>query len=80
MKGDSVLRHRPDGVRRRTGGSADAPVIEGDDRVFCGDAVDDPGVPVVQDPFSTVHAGNSSKPCSPYGEQGFLIPARWFCL
>ena len=48
-EGDGVGGHRRDGVRRRAGRSADAPVIEGDDPVLRGDAVDDPGVPVVQD-------------------------------
>jgi hypothetical protein len=33
----------------RAGGGADAAVVEGDDSVFRGDAVDDPRVPVVQD-------------------------------
>src|SRR2546428_10604151 len=37
---NGVLRHRLDLVRRRTGGSADAPVVERDDQVLRGDAVD----------------------------------------
>ena len=48
-EGDGVVRHRLDGVRRRAGGGADAAVVEGDDPVLRGDAVDDSGVPVVQD-------------------------------
>ncbi len=48
-EGDGVLRHRLDGVRRRAGGSTDAPVVERDDPVFRGDTVDDPRVPVVED-------------------------------
>ncbi len=48
-EGDGVLGHRLDGVRRRAGGRADAPVVERDDPVLRGDAVDDPRVPVVED-------------------------------
>ena len=48
-EGDGVVRHRLNGLRRRAGGGADAPVVERDDPVFRGDAVDDPGVPVVED-------------------------------
>jgi hypothetical protein len=48
-EGDGVPGHLLDGRRRRAGGGTDAPVVEGDDRVLGGDAVHDPGVPVVQD-------------------------------
>src|SRR5205085_545923 len=41
--------HGADAVRGGTGGRADAAVVEGDDAVLRGDAVDDPGVPVVED-------------------------------
>ena len=48
-EGDGVVRHRLDGVGRGAARGADAPVVEGDDPVLRGDAVDDSGVPVVQD-------------------------------
>ena len=49
MKATASLRHRLDGVGRGAARGADAPVVEGDDPVLRGDAVDDSGVPVVQD-------------------------------
>lgn len=48
-EGDGVFRHRLDGSGGRAGAGADAPVVERDDPVCGGEAVDDPGVPVVQD-------------------------------
>ena len=48
-EGDRVLRHRLDRVGRGTARRADPPVVEGDDPVLRGDAVDDSGIPVVQD-------------------------------
>ena len=54
-EGDRVGRHRLDGLRRRAGGGTDAPVVERDDPVFRGEAVDDPGVPVVEDRGQVSH-------------------------
>ena len=48
-EGDRVVRHRVDRVGGGAARGADAPVVEGDDPVLRGDAVDDSGVPVVQD-------------------------------
>ena len=42
-EGDRVFRHRLNALRHRAGGGADAPVVERDDPVFRGEAVDDPG-------------------------------------
>src|SRR5215212_8934792 len=47
---DGVLGHRLDGVGRLASGGTDAAVVEGDDPVLCGDSVDHPRVPVVEDP------------------------------
>ncbi len=47
--GTEDCRQQNEPTRHRAGGSADAPVVEGDDPTPGGDAVDDPGVPVVQD-------------------------------
>ena len=44
----SVLCHCLDGVRRFALGTADAAIVEGDYAMFRRDAVDDPGVPVVE--------------------------------
>ena len=45
---DGVVRHRLDGVGHLAGGGADTAVVEGDDAVPRGDAVDDAWVPVVE--------------------------------
>ena len=49
MKVTASLGHRLDGVGGRAARGADAAVVEGDDAVLRGDAVDDSRVPVVQD-------------------------------
>ena len=48
-EGDGVPRHLLDGRRRGPAGGTDTSVVEGDDPMLRGDAVDDSGVPVVQD-------------------------------
>ena len=47
-EGDRVVRHRLDGVRRRTGRAADADVVEGDHAPPRGKLVDQRGIPVVE--------------------------------
>src|SRR5207237_6879430 len=45
---DGVVGHRLDRVGGLAAGGTDAAVVEGDDPVLCGDAVDHPRVPVVE--------------------------------
>src|SRR5205814_4963124 len=45
---DGVVGHRLDRVGGVAAGGTDAAVVEGDDPVLCGDAVDHPRVPVVE--------------------------------
>ena len=50
MNATASLAHRLDGVRRLASRGTDAAVVEGDDPVSFGDAIDHPRVPVVEVP------------------------------
>ena len=71
MKAIASRAHLLDGVWHRAAGRADTAVVERDDAVVGGDAVDDPRVPVVEDRGQVVqeHHRNAVSRCRVRGRR-----------